>query len=338
MVPEVKPCVSQDETLCINHLSAICRAMVAVGVVAEPCVCWSEAMTPASPDPGPAVRYEVAGGGAWLTMDRPATRNALTAEIVAGLAAGLARAETDPEVRFVVLTHTGPAFCAGADLRATPPAQTAAGSTSDAATGPSAPAAGGSSAPAATVAVRGLPAVMEAIARSPLPVVARLHGHAMAGGVGLAAACDLSIASDNVLLGFTEVRLGVAPAVISVVCLPKLRRSDALELFLTGERITATRAAAVGLITRAVPLDDLDAAVERTVRALVAGGPKALAATKRLVYDVPDLPPGVAYEQLAELSAALFASEEGTEGRAAFREKRPAAWITAAAPAAGNGS
>jgi methylglutaconyl-CoA hydratase len=274
-------------------------------------------MTPPTPDPGPAVRYEVGGGVARLTMDRPAIRNALTAEIVAGLAAGLARAEADPEARVVVLSHTGPAFCAGADLRATAP---------------------GGAAAASTAAVRGLPAVMEAIARSPLPVVARLHGHALAGGVGLAAACDLSVASDNVLFGFTEVRIGVAPAVISVVCLPKLRRSDALELFLSGERITAARAAAVGLITTAVPLDELDATVARYVRALLAGGPKALAATKRLVYDVPGLPPEVAYEQLAELSAGLFASDEGTEGRAAFRDKRPPAWTTTPAAPAGEGS
>jgi methylglutaconyl-CoA hydratase len=283
-------------------------------------------MTPPTPDPGPAVRYEVGGGVARLTMDRPAIRNALTAEIVAGLAAGLARAEADPEARVVVLSHTGPAFCAGADLRATAPA---------AAAEPPAP---GGAAAASTAAVRGLPAVMEAIARSPLPVVARLHGHALAGGVGLAAACDLSVASDNVLFGFTEVRIGVAPAVISVVCLPKLRRSDALELFLSGERITAARAAAVGLITTAVPLDELDATVARYVRALLAGGPKALAATKRLVYDVPGLPPEVAYEQLAELSAGLFASDEGTEGRAAFRDKRPPAWTTTPAAPAGEGS
>ena len=284
---------------------------------------------------GPAVRYEMAGGVATLTLDQPATRNALTPEIIEGLAAGLARAEADPAARVVVLTHTGPAFCAGADLRAGP-APAAAGGVA----GPPPAAAGGvvgASRAASAVGVDALPAVMTAIARSPLPVVARLHGHAIAGGVGLVACCDLSIAADNVLFGFAEVRIGVAPAVISVVCLPKLRRGDALELFLTGERIPASRAAELGLITRAVRPEDLDRTVDRYVEQLLAGGPKALAATKALVYDVPRLAPETAYVQLAELSAGLFASEEGTEGRAAFREKRPAAWVPPPRPAAATG-
>jgi methylglutaconyl-CoA hydratase len=255
-----------------------------------------------------SVRYSYAAGVATLTMDEPATRNALTPGILAGLAAGLARAEADPAVRVVVVTHTGPTWCAGADLRAAP--------------------AGDPAAPA--VGVGGLPAVMEAISRSPLPVVARLAGHAMGGGVGLAAVCDLSVAAETVLIGFTEVRIGVAPAVISVVCLPKLRRGDALELFLTGERISAARAAEVGLITRAVPAAELDAVVDHYVGLLLAGGPRALAAAKALVYDVPSMPADTAYRDLGVLSAGLFASEEGVEGRAAFRDKRPAAWIPAA--------
>lgn len=250
----------------------------------------------------PAVRYEVEAGVATLTLDQPATRNALTPELLAGLAGGLARAEADPGVRAVVLTHTGPAFCAGADLRA-------------------------SRDPGAAVDAGALPAIMESIARSRLPVVARLTGHAMGGGVGLAASCDISVASEDALLGFTEVRLGVVPAVISVVCLPKLRRGDALELFLTGERIPARRAAELGLLTRAVPAVDVDATVERYLGQLLAGGPNALAAAKALVHDVPGRPASEAYADLAVLSADLFASPEGEEGRAAFRERRPAAWV-----------
>ncbi len=158
-------------------------------------------------------------------MDQPHNRNALTPALLGGLAGGLEAALADTAVRVIVLTHTGPAFCAGADLS------------------------GGGAPPAAAGAGRHPRRDQDA----PKPVVARIAGHCLGGGVGLAAACDLSIAEEAARFGFTEVRLGVAPAIISVVCLPKLRRADALELFLSGERISAGRAAEVGLITRAVP-------------------------------------------------------------------------------------
>lgn len=246
-----------------------------------------------------AVRYEGAAGVATLTMAQVATRNALTAELMAGLVEGLERAAADPAVRAVVLTHDGPVFCAGADLR-----QGRAPS-------------GGSGVD--------LPAVLAALQDCPRPVVARIAGPCLGGGLGLAAACDLSIAADDVRLGFTEVRLGVAPAIISVVCLPKLRRGDALELMLTGERVPAARAAAAGLITRAVPAAELDAAVAEVVAALRAGGPEALAVTKRLVYGAGDQ--ADAFAAMARLSERLFAGAEAAEGRAAFREKRPPAWL-----------
>lgn len=242
-----------------------------------------------------AVRHERAGEVITLTMAQPETRNALTPELLAGLRAGLARAEADRTVRAVVLTHDGPVFCAGADLK-------------------------GGAGPG------DLPALLAAIQDSPLPVVARITGGCFGGGVGLAAACDLSVAAEHVRLGFTEVRLGVAPAVISVVCLPKMRRGDALELFLTGERITAARAAEVGLLTLAAPAEDLDAEVTRLVAAVVSGGPRAVAAAKRLVYEVPEWGRTRAFEETATLSRDLFAGEEADEGRAAFREKRPPSW------------
>jgi enoyl-CoA hydratase/carnithine racemase len=250
-----------------------------------------------------AVRYEVAGGVATLTMDQPDNRNAMTPALLNGLGDGLAAASADPSVRVVVLTNTGPAFSAGADLS------------------------GG----AGPEPLRfGLADVLAAILDSPRPVVARIAGHCLGGGVGLAAACDLSVASDDVRFGFTEVRLGVAPAIISVVCLPKLRRADALELFLTGERIPAARAAAVGLITSAVPTGELDAAIMGLVTRLLAGGPAALAAAKRLVFEVPALDRQAAFATTTTLSQALFASDEAAEGIAAFREKRRPAWVPAA--------
>jgi methylglutaconyl-CoA hydratase len=251
----------------------------------------------------PAVRLDIAGAVATITMDRPATRNALSAELLAGLLGGLADAEAANGVRVVVLTHTGPAFCAGADLKAQDRPREAGGAPG----------------------VGRLPEMLQAIARSRLPIVARLRGHAFGGGVGLAAACDVSVATDEVLLGFTEVRLGVIPAVISVVCLPKLRRADAMELFLTGERFTAGRAAAAGLITAAVPAGELDGTVARYVDRLARGGPQAIAEAKALVYGAGQ-DTTADYERMAATSARLFASDEAKEGRAAFRERRPPAW------------
>ncbi len=248
---------------------------------------------------GPAVRYSVADAVATLTMDQPHNRNALTPALLDGLADGLAAALADRAARVVVLTHTGPAFCAGADLSA-----------------------GRSAAPPRT----GLAEILAGIQDAPKPVLARIAGHCLAGGVGLAAACDLSIAADTARFGFTEVRIGVAPAIISVVCLPKLRRADALDLFLSGERISAGRAAEAGLITRAVPPEQLDAEVDAMIARLLAGGAGALAAAKRLVYEVPGMQRPAAFARTAELSRSLFASAEAAEGIAAFREKRPPSW------------
>jgi methylglutaconyl-CoA hydratase len=124
----------------------------------------------------------------------------------------------------------------------------------------------------------------------------------------------------------------VAPAIISVVCLPKLRRADALELFLTGERIPAARAAEVGLITSVVPAGELDTGVSALVAKLVAGGPAALAAAKRLVFEVPALDRQAAFEKTTALSQTLFASTEAAEGMAAFRAKRPPSWAPADRP------
>lgn len=246
-----------------------------------------------------AVGVAVAGGVATLTMDQPHNRNALTPALLDGLGDGLASAVADASVRVVVLTNTGPAFCAGADLSGSTPASPPRYEVAD---------------------------VLSAILDSPKPVVARIAGHCMGGGVGLAAACDLSLATEESRFGFTEVRLGVAPAIIAVVCLPKLRRADALELFLTGERVPAARAAAVGLITSAVAAASLDGAVDELVGKLLAGGPAALAAAKRLVFDVPGLERTEAFARTSELSTRLFASDEAAEGMAAFRQKRAPAW------------
>jgi methylglutaconyl-CoA hydratase len=252
-----------------------------------------------SRDGSSAVRLEVSGPVATLTMDQQEKRNALTPELLNGLGDGLERCSADPEVRVIVLTNSGPAFCAGADLSGSP----------------------------STEEPRfDLVQILTTIQDSPKPVVARIAGHCMGGGVGLAAACDLSIAVDSVNFGFTEVRIGVVPAIISVVCLPKLSRRDSLELFLTGERITAERAARVGLINAVVPHEHLAQAVDGLVAKLLAGAPGALAAAKRIVFDVPLMGRAAAFDEMADLSRNLFAGAEAAEGMASFRERRKPSW------------
>ena len=149
----------------------------------------------------------------------------------------------------------------------------------------------------------------------------------MGGGVGLAAAADISIATENAKFGFTEVRLGVAPAVISVVCLPKMRRGEAMEAFLRGNRFTGKEAAELGIISRAVPEEDIDAAVQEVINDLLCGGPMALAAAKRLINEIPLLTQEDAFPWAADFSAELFASDEAAEGMEAFLQRRNASWV-----------
>jgi methylglutaconyl-CoA hydratase len=271
-------------------------------------------VVPSPESSAPAVVVEVDDGVATITLAAPATRNTLTMATVTGLLDALAAADDDPSVRVIVLTNQGKVFCAGADLSEQRGAA-------------------GAAAGDASVGTNRLVQLLQAIQGSRVPVVGRIDGHAVAGGVGLVAACDISIARDDVLLGFTEVRVGVIPAIISVVCLPKMRRGDALEAFLRGTRFPATKAAELGLVNRAVPAADLDAAVAEVVADLRHGGPNALGLAKRLVYDVPALSVDGAYAATAAQSAALFASEEAAEGMAAFLSKRSPSWAPPAKPA-----
>jgi methylglutaconyl-CoA hydratase len=243
-----------------------------------------------------------------VTLADEANRNALSSRLVGQLSEALDAADADPEVRVVVLTNRGRVFCAGADL-------------SERASGPGA---GGDDRPAA---VRRPEDLFGRFARSPKPYVGRIAGHCVAGGMGLAAAMDISIAADDAKFGFTEVRVGVAPAVISVVCLPKLRPADARAAFLRGTRFTAAEAARIGLINAAVPADRLDDEVASAVDDLLAGGPGALAASKRLLAQVPGMPVDEGFSWTAALSAELFAGDEARAGMRAYLEKRPAPWV-----------
>jgi methylglutaconyl-CoA hydratase len=242
------------------------------------------------------VHLAVQSGLATITLDSPANRNALSAPLREQLLDALERSAADVSVRSVVLDHAGPVFCAGMDLTEPPDA------------------------------VRELPAILERIWTHPKPVVAKLAGHARAGGIGLVAAADIAVAAQEATFAFPEVRLGVLPAVISVTVLRRLTPQAAHELFLTGETFDATRAAAIGLLTSAVPADQLDAEVNRYTAMLVQGAPEALALTKQLLHaptTARDFP------AMVELSAARFASAEAQEGIRAFAEKRPPSWRSA---------
>lgn len=248
------------------------------------------------------VDTDLAGGVLTVTLADEANRNALGGHLVAELMAALDEAEADPEVRVIVLTNRGNVFCAGANLSER-------------------------SSDLAPAAVRSPQDLFGRFARSSKPYVGRIAGHCVAGGMGLAAAMDISIAVEDAKFGFTEVRVGVAPAVISVVCLPKLRTADARSAFLRGNRFPAAEAARMGLINAAVPADHLDAEVDAVVSDLLAGGPQALAAAKQLLHSVPGMPVDEAFRWTGELSAHLFTTDEAREGMTAFLEKRPAAWV-----------
>ncbi|MEU5690507.1 enoyl-CoA hydratase family protein [Actinosynnema sp. NPDC020468] len=249
------------------------------------------------------VHYEVRRGIATITLDSPHNRNALSTRLRAELTGHLKAAVHDDAVRVVVLTHTGPVFCSGMDLKE------AGGASSD------------------QQGVNEFPAILEQLWTSPKPVVARLAGPARAGGVGIVAACDIAIAADTATFAFSEVRIGVVPAVISVTVLPRLLPRAAHELFLTGETFDAHRATTIGLVNRAVPADDLDTEVTRYTDMLALGAPNALAATKRMLQDPRPTNLGEVFADMLELSARHFGGPEGQEGITAFVEKRKPTWV-----------
>jgi methylglutaconyl-CoA hydratase len=157
-------------------------------------------------------------------------------------------------------------------------------------------------------------------------VIGRINGHAFGGGLGLTAACDLTLAADNATFAFSEVRVGVIPAIISVLCIPKLGIQNAMWLFLTGERISAARAVEVGLVHRAVPAAELDRAVDEVIGLVRLGGPNALREAKRLIRRVPTLSLDEGFRETTATSLALFASDEAAEGMGAFVQKRKPSW------------
>ncbi|MFD5627905.1 enoyl-CoA hydratase family protein [Streptomyces sp. NPDC127072] len=229
-----------------------------------------------------------------LALDSPANRNALSAALVGELAAALTRCGKDDDVRAVVLTHTGNTFSAGADLRDPPRPES-------------------------------LVALLRQLVELPKPVVARVTGHVRAGGLGLLGACDLAAASLDASFAFTEVRIGVAPAVISLPLTPRADPRLLARYCLTGERFDAAEAVRAGLLTAAG--DDVDVTLEPVLDGLRRSSPQALAETKSLltakVLEAFDRDA----DELTALSARLFSSAQAREGMTAFLERRDPAWV-----------
>lgn len=246
------------------------------------------------------VRYEPAGEVATITLDSPATRNALSSALLAQLREALAGALGDQGCRVVVLTGADPAFCSGADLKES------------------------RTSPAAAPGL--FPKILQLIWDSHKPVVCRVNGSTRAGGIGLVAACDIAVASQSATFAFSEVRIGATPAIIAVPCLRRMEPRAAAEYFLTGETFDAQRAAEIGLLTSAVPKVQLDEQIARYTDLLLRGAPGALAATKRVLREAGSVPVATGLARMAELSADRFASEECQQGMAAFAEKRAPSW------------
>lgn len=255
------------------------------------------------------VESEKSQGVMTITLADEANRNALSGELVSQLMSAIDAADADRDVRVIVLTNRGRVFCAGADLKAR------------------------------STSREGVPTgvdLFSRFAKSPKPFVGRINGHCVAGGLGIAAAMDISVAVDTAKMGFTEVRIGVAPAMISVLCLPKMRSAQASEAFLRGNRFLAPEAARMGIVNAAVPADRIDSEVAEIVSDLLLGGPEALAACKALTQQVPRMSVEDAFKWTSQLSADLFASDEAKEGMSAFVEKRSPSWVSSPGAAVGH--
>ena len=242
-----------------------------------------------------------------LTLNRPDVRNAFNEDVIAELTAWATAATSDRDLRVVVIAGAGKTFSAGADVHwmAKTVNYTREENLRDAS--------------AAS-------AMFAAIDSLPVPVIARIHGAALGGGAGLAAVCDIVVAEDAAVFGFTEVKLGILPAVISPFSIAKIGRSAARELFLTGARFSAARAREIGLVHAVVPAGELDATVDAYVRELLSAAPEAISAAKALIREVWSRSIDDARPITAQAIATRRVSSEGQEGLRAFLEKRRPAW------------
>lgn len=242
-----------------------------------------------------------------VSLNRPDVRNAFNEELIAELSGWAAVVGNDPGVRVVVLGGAGKSFCAGADVSWM--AKTSQYSEEE-------------NMRDAAAASR----MFGALNTLPVPVIGRVHGAALGGGAGLAAICDIVVAEEAAVFGFTEVKLGILPAVISPFVIEKIGRSAARELFLCGTRFSAERAREIGLVHAVVTQSELDATIDVYVHELLANGREAMAAAKALIANVWAQPFEAAVPMTASVLAARRVSPEGQEGLKAFLEKRKPSW------------
>ncbi len=254
------------------------------------------------------VELDLKGEVAWLALNRPEVHNAFNDELLRELTEAIGEVAMDSGVRALVLTGRGRSFCAGADLNWMRAAlsYTEERNRRDAGA---------------------LVDLLELLDNLPKPVVGRVNGPAVGGGVGLVAVCDIAIASSEAKFGFGEVKLGLVPAMISPYVIRRIGEGAARELFLTGERIDAERACRIGLVGDVVPPMRLDEAVGARLEALLTSAPGAIAEAKRLIKAVRRLDGEELRSYTISRIAALRASEEGQEGMRAFLEKRKPHWV-----------
>jgi methylglutaconyl-CoA hydratase len=254
------------------------------------------------------LRLDRRGGGiAVVSLNRPAVRNAFNAELIGALRAAFDALGGDPGVRAVVLSGAGPAFCGGADIgwmRASLDL----------------------SADENLRDAERMSEMFRAIDRCPKPVIGRVHGAALGGGAGLTAVCDVVIASEATVFGFTETKFGIIPAVISPFVLAKIGVSAARALFLSGARFDARHAQRIGLVHEVAPADGLDARIEALELEFATAGPDAIAAAKRLIAEVSETSYDASKALTAQAIAAQRTTPEGQEGLRAFLEHRPPGW------------
>ena len=255
----------------------------------------------------PTIEVTQADGVVTVTLNRPEVRNAFNETLIDEMTSWAETVRPGADARVAVLRGAGKVFCAGADLAwmSKMVAYSADENIRDA---------------------RAAARMFAALDRLPLPLVGRIHGAALGGGAGLAAVCDIAVASDDAVFGFTEAKLGIVPAVISPYSVAKIGQSAARELFLTAARFTAVRAREIGLVHAVVPAADLDSMVDSFVRELLTSAPGAIAGAKALIAAVAGKEPATVSDLTAETIARHRVSHEGQEGMRAFLEKRPAPW------------
>ena len=258
------------------------------------------------------LEIERSGGVATIWMNRPDVHNAFNARLIADLTAACEALDADESVRVVVLGGRGKSFSAGADLNWMK-------------------AAGEASVEENLADARRLAGMLRTLSGMATPTIARVQGAALGGGMGLASACDICVASEKAVFATSEVRFGIIPSAISHYVILAIGERQSYRYFQTAERISAARAGEIGLAHEVTSVDALDAKVDEIVAALLAGGPRAQAAAKDLIRAVANKPVDDAVvEDTSRRIAGLRATPEAKEGLSAFLEKRPANWVPAA--------